>query len=440
MNEQELLREMESQNRWWTEKSIELEKGLIERDIYRKINEGINKREVTGIVGLRRVGKTTILKQIIKSLLDSGLDAKRILFLSFDGFKKSEKILKQVLDIYFRHMLETTPDKLVDKVFVFFDEVQKIEEWSEEIKSFYEKGYKIKFYVSGSSSMNILRGSGESLTGRINIHKVFPFSFREFLKLNGVDAGKTDIFKIKYPANSEAILALYSKYFRLGGFPELYSLPQQEIKAKLKTFVDLTFYRDIVNIFEVKRPDVLEGLFFSILKESGNIVNYNNLSNSLNTKFETVKSYIEHLSSSFLISQSRFFSRSRKAIEKNAKMYVSDHSFSNLAEIEEGLKAETIIYNHLRVLVESGEFDSISYWRDRKNEVDIALTIGKEVVPIEVKYKNQITQADLKGLLKFMDIYKLKEGILVTKDLFEEKQIGEKEILFVPVWLFLLAV
>ena len=439
MDEQELLREMESQNRWWAEKSIELDKGLIEREAYKKIVGEISKKEVTGIVGLRRVGKTTILKQVIKSLLDSGVDAKKILFLSLDGFKKGEKILKQVLDIYFRNILETTPDKLEDNVFVFFDEVQKVEEWGEEIKSFYEKGYKIKFFVSGSSSMNILRGSGESLIGRINIHRIFPFAFREFLRLNGADAGKIDIFKIKYPANSEAILALYSKYFRLGGFPELYGLPQQEIKAKLKTFVDLTFYRDIVNIFEIKRPDVLEGLFFSLLKESGNIVNYNNLSNSLNTKFETVKTYLEYLSSSFLISQSRFFSKSRKHVEKNAKMYVSDHSFSNLAEIEEGLKAETVIYNHLKAMVESGEFDSISYWRDRKNEVDIVLSAGKHIIPIEVKYKNQITQADMKGLLKFMDLYKLRKGIIVTKDLFEEIA-EDKNILFIPTWLFLLVV
>ena len=437
MEEHELLREMEAQNRWWAEKTIELDKGLIERGSYRKILQEAEKKEITGIIGLRRIGKTTILKQIISALIEYGVGPKNILFFSFDGFKKEDRALKQVIENYFNHIAEITPDKMESRLYVFFDEVQKVREWGEEIKSFYDKGYNIKFFVSGSSSMNILRGSGESLIGRINLHKIFPFSFREFLRFNGIETEKVNFLKIKYPKNSERILILFNKYIKVGGFPELYSLPEREIKLKLKTYLDLTFYRDIINMFEIKRPDVLEGLFFSLLKVSGGIANYNNLCNSLNTKFETLKTYIEYLLCSFLISQSRFFSKSRKSVEKNAKIYVGDHSFANLSDMKEGMKIETIIYNHCRLLAEAGEFDDIFYWSDKKNEVDIILTRGRAVVPIEVKYREDPKK--ISGMLKFMEKFSFKKGIIITKDVFEEKKFGKKEILFIPAWLFLLA-
>ncbi len=437
MNEQELLRELESQNRWWAEKTIELETGLIERDVYEKLLKELERKEVTGIIGLRRTGKTTILRQTIKSLLEKGTDPRKIMFLSFDGFKKEERIVKQVMDIYFRHILEMPANDIEGRVYVFFDEVQKVEEWGEEIKSFYDKGHKIKFFVSGSSSMNILRGSGESLIGRINLHKIFPFTFREFLSFSGIETGKQDASNFRYPRESEHILILFSRYLRLGGFPELYSLPEQEIKGRLRTFMDLTFYRDIVNIFEVKRPDVLEGLFLSLLQESGSIANYSNLSSSLNTKFETLKTYMEYLSYSFLISQSRYFSRSRKHLEKNAKIYVSDHSFSALSGTKEGLKIETVVYNHCKSLLDSGDIGSISYWRDRKNEVDIVLSTSKGIIPVEVKYREDPER--LSGLLKFMEKFSVKRGIIVTKDLFGEKEIEGRHIQFVPAWLFCLA-
>jgi len=438
MEEQELLREMESQNKWWAEKQIKLEEGLIERGVYKNVLGEIGKKEVTGFIGLRRVGKTTILKQIIGHLLAKGVSEKNILLFSFDGFKKEEKAIKQVIVVYSKYVLGNTLEKTADHVYVFFDEVQKVSEWGEELKSIYDKDYKIKFFVSGSSSMNIIKGSGESLVGRIIFHNISPFTFREFLLINGIETEKQDLLHIKYPTGSEQIQILFNRYLKLGGFPELYKIPEQEIKVRLKTYLDLTFFRDIVNMFEVKRPDILEGLFFSVLKESGNLVNYNNLSKSLSTRFETIKSYMSYLSASYLISESRFFSNSRKSVEKNPKAYVADHSFSAISSIEEGLRAETVVYNHCKIIVYTGLADSLAYWRDRKNEVDIILSQDGQNFPIEIKYRND--PEDTAGLLKFMWKFKVEKGFVVTRDLFKTKVIGGKTVIFIPCWLFLLAV
>ncbi len=436
MNDEELLTEIVAQNPWWREKGIKIRENIIERSIFSQLKRELERSEATVIVGLRRVGKTTLLKQLMDALLKGGVKPERILYFSFDAMKKEENIIKRMVSLYFHGILHETHDELKEKAYLFFDEVQKIKEWGEEIKSLYDRDLKIKFVASGSSSMNILKGSGESLLGRSNIFKIHPFSFREFLLYSGLKTERIDLKNIKYPLQSEKIKILFDKYMKLGGFPELYETEGNELKSKIKTIVDMTFYRDIVNIFEIKRSDVLEGLFYSFVKESGNIINYSNLSNSLKTKFETLKSYIEYLNSSFLISKSYFFSNSKiKSFEKNVKIYVSDHSFSIIEEIEEGLKVETTVFNHCKT-----KETELFYWQDKnKNEADILFKEEKSIKAIEVKYKGKITESELKGLLGFLEKYKQKEGIVITKNILEKKNIEGKEILFVPAWLFLLS-
>jgi len=111
---------------------------------------------------------------------------------------------------------------------------------------------------------------------------------------------------------------------------------QERIRDYIMTVLDLTFYRDIINLFEVKRPDVLEGMFYSFVRESGNVINYHTLTNNLNTKYETVKTYIEYLTSSFFISRSYLYSKSTlKSFRKNPKIYASDNAFFYLIDAKE---------------------------------------------------------------------------------------------------------
>ena len=453
MNDEELLNELIAQNTWWATGKNELPAHVIERNIFPLLKKELKEKEVVGLVGLRSVGKTTIMKQLISYLLLSKTNPKHILYFSFDGFKKEEKLIRRVLTLYSHNILKKTFEEIDTEIYLFFDEVQKIGEWGEEIKSYYDKSLKMKFFISGSSSMNILRGSGESLVGRIIIHKIYPFVFREFLAYNHLKVEKVDLWNPKYPIEGEKLSILFEEYAKIGGFPILYDATEERKKPLLKSMVDLTFYRDIVNIFDVKRTDILEGLFYIFAKESGNVINYANLSSSLKTKFETVKSYMDYLNSSFLISRSSFYSGSKvKSLEKNEKIYVADHAFNILQETKEGNKIEAIVYNTLK----TAGFD-LFYWQDnKKKEVDI-IALGESpshlkvatfkahhersvvhVMAIEVKYQHKLTDSDLEGLYAFMEKYKLKRAIVVTKNLFEIRKQKGREIHYVPIWLFLL--
>ncbi|MFH0713214.1 MAG: ATP-binding protein [Candidatus Micrarchaeota archaeon] len=436
MEDEDLIKELISQNPWWNTGKVELEKNVVQHSVFPIIEGQLQEKQVLALVGLRSVGKTTLLRQLIQKRLETGTKPSHLFYFSFDGFKKQSEVISKALALYSSSILKLPLAEIDSTVYVFLDEVQKIPDWSEEVKRFYDKNLKLKFIVSGSSSMNILKGSGESLVGRIIINKIYPFSFREFLKYNGLEVKQQNPWNFEYPLSADKISILFNQYLTKGGFPVLYPVKEDARKALLKSMVDLTFYRDIVNVFDIKRSDVLEGLFSIFVRESGNVVNYANLSGALQAKFETIKQYVDYLEASFLISKTRFYSNSvSKTRQKNEKLYVADHAFSMLQETKSGNLVETIVHNALRTT----GFE-LFYWQsDKQREVDIVMT-SKSIVPIEVKYQSKIAAEDFKNLLEFMDEFSVKKGVLVTKNLFEVKKQKGKEIHCVPAWLFLLSI
>ena len=104
-----------------------------------------------------------------------------------------------------------------------------------------------------------------------------------------------------------------------------------------------------------------------------------------------------------------------------------------------GHMTETVVFNHILTLAEMQNY-KLAYWRDKsKSEVDIILDMHKQVVPIEVKYQSKITKQDVKGVLKFMNKFDVDKGMLVTRNVFKKESYDGKEIIFVPMWVFLVA-
>ncbi len=438
IGEEELLEEMNRQNPWWEKHEIELKDNLIYREEFPELKKEMFKDDISALIGLRRTGKTTIMRQLIDFLLKEQ-PPKHIFYFSFDGMKKQETIVKKIIQIYYQKILKEVPSNLENQIFIFLDEVQKVKNWGEEIKSFWDRDYPMKFIISGSSSMNITKGAGESLVGRIKLNRTHPFSFREFLRFKNTEAPSFRLKNIleedlEYPANSEELKIRFDQYLENGGFPEIYE--KEDKKTYLSDMISLTFYRDIVNMLPVKRTEVLEGLFYYFTKESGQLVNYNQLSDTLNTKYQTVKNYIDHLETSFLIDRSNHHSKTKlKSLRKNPKIYVADHGFSFLERMDSGLRVETTVYNHLK------RYYDINYWKNDR-EVDIIVVDDlsdkfEKILPIEVKYKEDIRESDLKGLVEFAEKEDIDKSIVVTKNSLKKENIGDLEVFYVPTWLFL---
>ena len=202
---------LEEFNHWWINGKVDPELALpFKRNIYAEIERHLDKRFIVALVGLRRVGKTTTLYQIIQSLIERKVALANILFFSFD---EASAKLDEVLDTY-REM--HNKDFRKERAYIFLDEVQKCDNWENKIKKYYDIYPKLKFIISGSESLFIRRKTKETLAGRIFEFTLMPFTFREYLKFNKI---KEEYFKYE-----TKIKPMFLKFAENGGFPETFSL------------------------------------------------------------------------------------------------------------------------------------------------------------------------------------------------------------------------
>jgi hypothetical protein len=273
--------------------------------------------------------------------------------------------------------------------------------------------------------MNLEKGAGESLIGRIRIEKLRPFTFREFLRYKGIEIPSISLDDVFYPENASKYRVAFKEYMERGGLPEMY---EEFSLIYLRQMLDLTFFRDIVDLFMVKRSDVLKGIFRLIAENTGQKINFNKISRDLNTDYRTVRSYVQYLEDSFLIQRSLPFEKSHlKSLRKNPKIYVSDHSYTSLWNCKEGLKAQTIAFNHLKLNSEPLYYS--------KPEIDILLPEQKRA--FEVKYSAVVTKADVKNLQELHRNFNL---YLVTKDTYEQWSINGIRVIVLPLWLLCLSI
>jgi predicted AAA+ superfamily ATPase len=218
-------------NPWWKEK---FEPHFKPREVYAQIKNFLKLPQIIAFTGLRRVGKTTIMYKIIEDSIKGGFDPKNIVYFSFDEFRDIR--IKEVLDRY-EELLEKN---LREGKYIFlFDEIQKVNNWEEQIKRIYDlfkdKG---KIIISGSEALFIKKKSKETLAGRIFEFKVERLSFKEFLGFKDISYKPVSIYEKELKkAFSEFVLTL--------GFPELVGVKEKEVIKKYvkESIVDRVVYK-----------------------------------------------------------------------------------------------------------------------------------------------------------------------------------------------------
>ena len=390
------------------------------RRLYTELSQWLPKKQIIAIAGLRRVGKTTLMKQLMQRLPNA-------VFFSFDEEEmQTKETLVYVIDFSINNLKAR---------YIFLDELHYVRDWQGALKRYYDTK-NIKFVISGSESLEIAKAK-ESLAGRVISFRLDTLSFREFLGLKG-----KELSEVRYDAlltEKEFFESEFLDYLYKGAFPELVN---EEDDEKIRRYIDelvvkKIIYRDIPRIFDIRRKDLLLSLFRYVCDNSSNLFEIKNLCSTFKADYETISNYIFYLQKSFLINTSEVYSKSMaKRIRRNKKIYVVHPS---VAFALLGYKKDMLLEKILGQYVES-LFCSEFFWRDKhKNEVDI-ITQDKPVKPIEVKYKNSISKGDLKGLLRFLEVFKLKKGIVVTKDISRVENINGKEIELIPSWYFSLFV
>jgi hypothetical protein len=443
------------QNPWWKTKQVKKEKlGEFRRpmmlEIYKKLDSG----KIISLIGPRRTGKTVLIHQIIQKLLDCGVDANRIIYLQADNPNVLGDNLLDELMNFVSEFLSEPIDELKKPVYVFLDEVHKLETWGEQVKHWHDLELKIKFIVSGSSAFRILKGSGESLIGRIDHNILLSLSFLEFMNVRGdlnVELFGFDIFDIEQIKNNYYNLIPHQKkieielrnYLHRGGYPAIINMSIDETFRTLLEYKDLSIQRDIFEIEEVRDTKTLNELIYLLASLIGNRVSYNKLGNALLSRVNTVKKYIGLLEDIYLVKESTVYKKPYSALRQERKLFFADTGMVNALNMTYELKdISALVENAVSAAVyrKSLEYEinpKQQYWVETK-EVDIIAVSKGRIMPIEVKYRE--TPQDIGGLLSFMEKFNTKTGIVVTKNLFKIEDQKQGTILYVPAWLFMLCV
>lgn len=386
------------------------------RDWFEDIWKILNKTELNvSITGLRRVGKTTLIKQILNEWKDKAF------YFSFDEPRyQNYESLKRVIEVFI-------DEGDGEKPLIVLDEVGKIKEWGGLIKKYYDRG-KARFIVSGSSSLSISKGR-ESLAGRIFETVLPPLQYNEYLRFMH---GETPIYKFS-DIFKRRVRNHIEEFFFHGSFPEIVKMDEDlAINYVKNSVISKIIFEDIPDVFRIEYRNKLYEIFKYMTEYSGNLIYENNLADVLGINKTTVSEYILYLEQAFLSYKIFTEGSLAKRLRKTKKAYVATpvlyRSFAST--FNEGIIAEVSVFDKLL----SVEGKKPVFYRDnQKREIDF---IFKDV-PIEVKYKNTITRNDLRWLLHYLEKRNRDLGIIITKDYLDEKILNNKRVLFIPLYMFL---
>ncbi len=452
MDKEFLISYLKKRNYWWQTKNVtQSDRGTQRKDYLDRIQETEGLERIICLSGIRRSGKTTILFQYIDQLLQKKRP-EEIVYAKMDDLIGKIDSIHDILNTY--HEI-TGIDPTEVSTYFFLDEIHVMKDWQLQLKYYIDAHAKCRFIISGSSKTLLYLDASESLAGRIRFIDVFPLTFREYLEFNNIDMPQQrldldnfeDIEKVYHNliTDKQSIQYFLNQYFDTGGYPEWFKIKdmQQWQRTIVEDYFALILFRDIVSVFKVKDPILLEKMVRDIAAISTNRFTYKGLSERLDIDRETIKLYLYYLQSSMMVFIADVYAPSQKAAEKRAKkLYFWEEGLRRALTLDrdDGKAAENVVAWHLIGKGrESKPFFEPYYWKN-KYEVDFVYDDSKKVIPVEVKYREHPTNSDLKGLLEFMEIEGLKTGIVVTKDIFKKEEYGERRMLFIPVWLFLLLI
>ena len=404
-------------NPWWKR---EFSMDYKDREIFGEIQKFIPLPQIISITGLRRVGKTTIMLKIISDAIQNGMDPQNIMYFTFDGFRSID--LNSILKEY-----ETLVERnLRSGSYLFlFDEIQKLTEWSDQLKRIYDLHQKsIKIIISGSESLFIRKESREILAGRIFEFKMEPLTFREFLTFKNTTFEPINLYE-------KELEKLFSEFILTQGFPELVNITDKDIITKYikESVVEKVIYRDLPLLLNIKDISLLESILNIFMENPGQIVNMNEIASDLGVSRQTISLYLSYLEKSFLLKKLYNFSRNRRKVERKLKRYYPSFISPALLFRDDDY-SKSKVFEWWMVIQLGAEF----FWRDvYKHEVDIVL-VKEEILPLEVKYG----KVKYSGVMAFMSYFNIEKGYIITSTIEETKEISGKLIHLIPAFKFLL--
>lgn len=363
---------------------------IIREDYLKQIRPFYNKNLVKVITGIRRSGKSTLLLQIQKELLLSGIDESQIIHINLDYYQHQHLREKDALYQYVMNHIHR------EKTYIFIDEIQEIDEFETIINSL-NSYQNVDIYITGSNSKMLSGEYATYLTGRYVSFELYPFSFNELCQYYP-NLSKEDVFK---------------NYLTHGGFPQVQMF--QDEKEKKTLLMDLyhsIVIKDIVERYKIRDVSSLEKYYLYLLNTTSSLFNAENIaayfkSENKTISKETLYNYIKYAKDAYFIySAQRYDAKGKKILSTNEKIYINDQGFrsiffNNQKDIEKIL--ENIVFfellrrgYHVYVgIMDQYEIDFIAEKANEKVYVQVSYLLASETT----------IEREFRSLLKVQDQY-----------------------------------
>ena len=356
------------------------------------------------ISGIRRCGKSTLLKQIMNNADDYH-------YFNFEDIRAANfdvKDFNKLEDVFIEHNKECSN--------YFFDEIQNVEHWEKFVRSLLD--YKKQIYITGSNASLLSKELGTKLTGRHVRYELFPFSYKEMLLFTNKKAG----------------VESFKEYFTYGGFPEY--LKQKNTKILQELFNDI-ITRDIIVRHGIRNSKTVKDLALYLLSNVGKEYSYTNLKKDFQLgSVNTVIAFVSYFEDSYLLFGVPKFEYSyRKQLVNPKKIYAIDNGLINCNTVsfskDDGRLLENAVFVELR-----RRKKNLFYYRS-KNECDFVIEEKRKIaeayqVCFQLTEDNKVRE--INGLMEVLNETKLAEGYILTFNQKDKFDINGKKIKVIPVW------
>ncbi len=297
-------------NPWWESDNWP---NFIQREGYLKnLLSLLDTRDIILLTGLRRTGKTTLMKMAIQALIrDYGIKPSYIFYCSLDYYGLEHYSIMEIVEEFLKLQKISTSEK----TFLFLDEVAYKEDFSLQLKNLYDT-FNVKVYAS-SSSASVLKDKKALLTGRERIIEILPLDFHEFMRFKNLSIKKADRHLLE---------SAFLEYMETGGMPEYVLTGDPEY---IKQLVDDIIYKDIISRHKIKDETAVRDFFCLLMERAGKQLTLNKISKILGMSVDTARRFLNYFSSTYIIYTVERCGKLNERLKAPKKVYAGDIGIRN---------------------------------------------------------------------------------------------------------------
>ena len=428
---------------------------LIFRSRLRNIIDRFQSDHIEVIMGPRQSGKTTLLMMLIHELTARGIDPRQIYYVNLDTIGDMEQLRNPLLFIKQIDDLRASGER----VYVFLDEVQRLESPGRFLKGVYDLNKNIKFFVTGSSSLEVRSKVKEFLTGRKRETYLFPLSFKEYVNNEGkippgIHSLKLEESSIEHWRQNETLYGQYlakklEEIALYGGYPAVLTAKNhQDRMEELDEIYQSYVKKDVIDFLKVEKPDVFNNLVKVLANQVGNLVNKSEISSLLGSNAVTIAKYLSILEETYIAGYlPPFIGARRNEVKSTHKCFFLDNGLRNYCvrqfgalatRADKGALIENTVFTEL-VKDNALRGEELFFWRSKAGaEVDFVLQVKGEAIPIEIKSGSARPGLLSRSFNSFLEGYLPGTAVFLNKDLFHVEPVKQTLVYYVPVHWFLL--